>query len=129
MTSYNYNCSTEFRRRTIEQGLFCKILQLTHSFLNGAMLAAVMFGSVRGFDSLHFLWVDALSFGKVEIFFFFFRFGTVAQPASMGTLDGFWFSCLLVERMIVVFSLAYWPGLARLLVSFRGVLGSFVVSR
>ena len=77
----------------------------------GVLLAAVLvhlFGPVRGFDSLRFLRVDALSFGQVKIIFF--RFGTAAQPAAMGTLDGFWFF-FLVERIIAAFSLTYWPGL------------------
>ena len=49
-------------------------------------------------------------FRSSENNFFFFRFGTAAQPAAMGTLDGFWFF-FLVERIIAAFSLAYWPGL------------------
>ena len=35
MTSYNCNCSLEFRRRSIAQALLCKILQLTHSYFMG----------------------------------------------------------------------------------------------
>ena len=47
-------------------------------------------------------------FGQTKIIFF--GLGTAAQPAAMGTLDGFWFF-LFSGRRNAQFSLAYWPGL------------------